>query len=50
MDADLPDERLRVVAVEGDDVRLRVESRNGRSGEHIVVPTSAVGTQLRRVA
>lgn len=49
-DADVPGERLRVLAVEGDVTRLRVESSNGRGGEELEVPLAAFGADLRRVS
>jgi hypothetical protein len=49
VDADVPDCRLRVLDVDGDQVRLRVESSNGRAGELLELPVAAFH-DLRRMA
>jgi len=47
---DAPDDRLRVVAVNGDQVRVRTESPSGHSGRLLEIPLDAFGVRLRRYA
>jgi len=45
-----PAHRLRVIAVDGDEARVRVESSNRDAGRELAMPLEAFGSDLRRVA
>ena len=50
IDPEAPRHRLRVMAVDGDEARVRTESQDGQAGREGAVPLSAFGgSGLRRV-